>query len=115
MRRRWRRFPKSRCTLYVTCRARAAHAAARYGIAQVLPSRTELASSDCDVVHVLLPPAMHVDAALQMVDSGKSVFIEKPFGLDSGACAALCVRAAQRGVALGVNHNFLFSRSYESL
>jgi nucleoside-diphosphate-sugar epimerase/predicted dehydrogenase len=105
-------------TLHAVCdvsRARAAHAAARYGIAQVVPSRTELASSDCDVVHVLLPPAMHVDAALQMVDSGKSVFIEKPFGLDSGACAALCVRAAQRGVAVGVNHNFLFSRSYESL
>jgi nucleoside-diphosphate-sugar epimerase/predicted dehydrogenase len=104
--------------LHAVCdvaRARAAHAAARYGIPNVLASLKELASSDCDVVHVLLPPAMHVDAALQLVDSGKSVFIEKPLGLDSGSCAALCARAAERGVAVGVDHNFLFSRSYESL
>src|SRR5665213_1084511 len=36
-------------------------------------------------------------------------------GLASAECEALCARAAQRGVAVGVNHNFLFSRAYESL
>lgn len=104
--------------LHAVCdlsRDRAAGAAARFGIPHVLTALEEMAASECDVVHVLLPPALHIDAALMMVESGKSVFIEKPMGLDSSACAALCARAAQKGVALGVNHNFLFSHGYESL
>jgi predicted dehydrogenase len=105
-------------SLHAVCdlsRDRAAHAAAKFGISHVLPSLKELAASDCEVVHVLLPPALHTDAALTMVESGKSVFIEKPMGLDSRACATLCARAAEKGVALGVNHNYLFSPGYESL
>jgi nucleoside-diphosphate-sugar epimerase/predicted dehydrogenase len=104
--------------LHAVCdvsRGRAERAAARFSIANVLHSIDELAQSDCDVVHVLLPPALHVDAALTMVEAGKSVFLEKPMGLDSAACAALCVRAAEKGVALGVNHNFLFAPAYEEL
>ena len=105
-------------SLHAVCdlsRDRAARAATKFGISHVLPSIKELAASDCEVVHVLLPPALHTDAALTMVESGKSVFIEKPMGLDSRACTALCTRAAEKGVALGVNHNYLFSPVYESL
>lgn len=104
--------------LHAVCdasRGRAARAAAKYDIPHVLNSIEELSRSDCDVVHVLLPPALHIDAALALVESGKSIFLEKPMGLDSSACAALSLRAAEKGVALGVNHNFLFSRGYESL
>ena len=96
-------------------RGRALRAAAKYGIPCILSSIDELASSDCDVVHVLLPPALHVDAAFAMVEAGKSVFLEKPMGLDSVACAELSKRAAVKGVAVGINHNFLFSRAYEAL
>jgi predicted dehydrogenase/nucleoside-diphosphate-sugar epimerase len=96
-------------------RGRAAQAAARFNIPHVLGSIEELAASDCDVVHVLLPPPPHIEAAMAMVQAGKSVFIEKPMGLDSAACSALCAVAAEKGVAVGVNHNFLFSPGYESL
>jgi predicted dehydrogenase/nucleoside-diphosphate-sugar epimerase len=96
-------------------RARAARAAAKFGIPLVFGSIEELAASDCEVVHVLLPPALHISAALAMVEAGKSVFLEKPMGLDSVACAALCARAAEKGVVVGVNHNFLFTPGYESL
>ena len=98
-----------------SARGRAAAAAARFGIPQVLDSIEQLCASDCDVVHVLLPPALHIDAALQLVAAGKSVFLEKPMGLDSSACAELCARAREKGVVVGVNHNFLFSRKYEAL
>jgi nucleoside-diphosphate-sugar epimerase/predicted dehydrogenase len=104
--------------LHAVCdlsRSRAQHAAARFGIPQVLGSIEELQASDCDVVHVLLPPALHTEAALAMVEAGKSVFLEKPMGLESAGCAALAARATERGIALGVNHNFLFSQGYESL
>jgi predicted dehydrogenase/nucleoside-diphosphate-sugar epimerase len=96
-------------------RGRAAHAAAKFGIPNVYSSIETLAASDCDVVHILLPPALHVEAAMTMVEAGKSVFIEKPMGLDSADCANLCACAKAKNVALGVNHNFLFTPTYESL
>ena len=94
---------------------RAERAAAKYDIPHVFSSVEQLAASDCDVVHILLPPAAHVDAATVLVEAGKSVFLEKPMGLDSAACADLSKRAGEKGVALGVNHNFLFSRAYDEL
>ena len=36
-------------------------------------------------------------------------------GLDSRACTALAARAAEKGVAVAVSHNFLFSPAYERL
>ena len=93
---------------------RAKGAAARYGIGNVYGSIEDLAGSDCDVVHVLLPPAHHVSAAQTLVESGKSVFLEKPMGLDGNACEALCDLAEKKGLVVGVNHNFL-SVSYTHL
>lgn len=94
---------------------RAKAAAEQFGFARWTASMDELAASDCDVVHILVPPAMHLDAATRMVEAGKSVFLEKPMGLDGAACGALCRLAADKGVAVGVNHNFLFSRGYEAV
>lgn len=94
---------------------RAGRAAQKFGIPNVVSSIEELVATDCDAVHVLLPPAAHLDAAFALVEAGKSVFIEKPMGLDSAACNALCALASKKGVAIGVNHNFLFSPGYEAL
>ena len=94
---------------------RAQAAAATFGFAQAVGSIEEMAGSDCDVVHILLPPALHIEAARTLVEAGKSVFIEKPMGLDSAGCAALCELARARGVTIGVNHNFLFGPQYEQL
>jgi nucleoside-diphosphate-sugar epimerase/predicted dehydrogenase len=105
-------------SLHAVCdvaRGRAAHAAAKYDIPHIFDSIEDLARSDCDVVHILLPPAMHLRAASTLVDSGKSVFLEKPMGLDSDECRAVCARATAKGVTVGVNHNFLFSPGYEAL
>ena len=92
--------------LHAVCdvsRGSAAKAAAKYRIPHVFDSVDALAASDCDVVHVLLPPALHIGPASTLVAAGKSVFLEKPMGLDSAACAELCARAAEKGVAVGVN------------
>jgi predicted dehydrogenase/nucleoside-diphosphate-sugar epimerase len=104
--------------LHAVCdlsRGRATQAAAKYGIPHVFNSMSALAESDCQVVHILLPPALHLDAATAMVEAGKSVFLEKPMGLSSAKCAALCDIAEKKGVAVGVNHNFLFTPGYEAL
>ena len=94
---------------------RAAQAAAAFGIPQVHTSLAQLLASDCDVVHVLLPPFLHEDAVRQLLAAGKSVLVEKPMGLSSSECLSLVEFAAAKQLRLGVNHNFLFLPGYEAL
>ena len=95
--------------------ARAQQAATRFGIPTVLTSIDELLGSDCDVVHVLLPPHLHFDATSRLLEAGKSVFVEKPLTLDPQQCDALVALAKRTSLRLGVNHNFLFLPAYEQL
>jgi predicted dehydrogenase/nucleoside-diphosphate-sugar epimerase len=95
--------------------ARAAAAAAEFGIPQVHASLESLVGSDCDVVHVLLPPHLHLDAARRLLGAGKSVFVEKPMGLRADECQSLVDFAAQLDLRVGVNHNLLFLPGYERL
>ena len=104
--------------LHAVCdqsKERAMHAAATFGIPHVYTALAQLLESDCDVVHVLLPPYLHEDTAHQLLLAGKSVLVEKPMGLSSVACQALVDLAAARNLRLGVNHNFLFMPGYETL
>ncbi len=94
---------------------RAAQAAAEFGVPNVFTSLPQLLASDCDVVHVLLPPFLHEESARQVLMAGKSVFLEKPMGLSSAACQELVDLAASNKLHLGVNHNFLFLPAYETL
>ena len=94
---------------------RAAQVAAAFGVAQVYGSLEELLASDCDVVHVLLPPYLHEATARRLLEAGKSVFLEKPMGLSSSECRSLAELAESRKLRLGVNHNFLFLPAYERL
>ena len=96
-------------------RERAAEAAAAYNVPEVYADLDALLASDCEVVHVLLPPKAHVDATRRILDAGKHAFVEKPMGLGADACLDLVERARARGVKLGVNHNFLFLPGYERL
>ena len=96
-------------------RERAMQAAAAFAIPQVTTSLAQLLESDCDVVHVLLPPFLHEDTARQILQAGKSVFVEKPMGLSSQDCRALANLADERKLRLGVNHNFLFLPGYEAM
>ena len=94
---------------------RARQAASAFAIPHVFSALEELLDSDCDVVHVLLPPFMHEDAARRILSAGKHVFVEKPMGLSSQTCRSLADLADERGLRLGVNHNFLFLPGYEAL
>jgi predicted dehydrogenase/nucleoside-diphosphate-sugar epimerase len=98
-----------------TSRWRAEDAARQFGFDHALASVDELAASDCDVVHVLLPPFLHLQAAETLLKTGKSVFLEKPMGLSAAECERLGKLAEKRNLRLGVNHNFLFLPGYEKL
>ena len=94
---------------------RARRAATTYGAPNVFADLDDMLASDVDVVHVLLPPALHVDATRQILASGRHAFVEKPMGLNAAQCQELADFAKQKNVRLAVNHNFLFLETYVTL
>lgn len=96
-------------------RERAQEAASTFSIPGVFTSLDDMLKENPDVVHVLLPPNRHIEAARKILEAGCHAFIEKPMGLDSGECQSLVDLAASKQVKLGISHNFLFLPSYEKL
>ena len=95
---------------------RAQSLAARYGVARVYTSLSELlAAGDLAAVHVLLPPDAHAQAAAEIIDAGVAVLLEKPMTICVDECTYLIEKARQKGVKIGVSHNFLFAPIYERL
>ena len=94
---------------------KAQRASIKFGIRHVFSSLDDMLNADVDVVHVLLPPDKHIDAARRILESGRHAFIEKPMGLVSAECQALVDLAKQKGLKIGVDHNFLFLPSFEKL
>lgn len=95
--------------------SRAEDAAKKYAIPHVFEDLAEMLKLKLDVVHVLLPPDLHIDTTRKILEAGTSAFLEKPMGLDSVACQSLVDLAAVKGLKLAVNHNFLFLPAYEKL
>jgi len=96
--------------------ARAQALAAKFGVERVYGSFEEmLASEKLDAVHVLLPPDQHFESARTALEAGVNVFLEKPMCDRAADCEALVRLAAERGLRLGVGHNFLFAEPYEQL
>lgn len=61
-----------------------------------------------DVVHIVTPPATHGDLALQAIDAGCHVYIEKPFTLTAAEASRILSRAAERNVKVCAGHQVLF-------
>lgn len=94
---------------------RAQAAADTYGIPNVYAELEDMLKLNLDVVHVLLPPDLHIDTTRQILEAGTNVFLEKPMGLNSEDCQGLVDLAESKGLKLSVNHNFLFLPAYEKL
>ncbi len=96
--------------------SRAQALAEKYGIAKVYGTlETMLAEEKLDAVHILLPPHRHFEAARAAIEADVDVFMEKPMCDCATGCEELARLASERGVRLGVGHNFLFSEPYEQL
>lgn len=68
-----------------------------------------------DVAHILVPPDLHADLALPLLEIGCPVLIEKPMATTPTACEDLRAAARRSGAALGVNQNFVFHPAFASL
>ena len=87
-------------------RGRAEALAARFGIPRTIASIDELRAGEIDVAHLLVQPDLHESLARALLERGIGVFVEKPLALSAAAARGLADLARERGLALGVNHNF---------
>ena len=96
--------------------AAAAALAERWQIARVFPSLDRaLDAGDIDCAHVLTPPGSHAATALPFLQARVPVLSEKPLAASRAECESLLKSAAEAGVALGVNQNFVYHPAFVRL
>ena len=60
------------------------------------------------MVHIVTPPQTHASLAIQAMEAGAHVFVEKPMAVNLEEAEAMEAVARRRGVKLCVDHNHLF-------
>lgn len=79
-------------------------------------SPTEIINDDqIDAVAICTPVATHSELVKSALESGKHVFVEKPFGHDTKECESLCLLAKNKNLIIVVGHVFLFNASVIAL
>ena len=84
--------------------------------AQVFTSVADLiAAQACDAVHILTPPNLHHDLAIECLEGGLDVLVEKPVALSAAETQSISDTAARVGKRFSPGHNFLGLPRYEAL
>lgn len=73
------------------------------------------ALADADAVVVATPPSTHVAVALQAIEAGKHVLVEKPLAPTTRDARLLQTAAAAAGVVLMVGHTFEYNPAVRKL
>lgn len=89
-------------------RNRASAMAAKFGVANVFDSLREMAAARPNVIHILTPPESHCRLALEALDMGCHVFVEKPMAETAAECDEMIAAARSKGRILSVNHSARF-------
>jgi predicted dehydrogenase/nucleoside-diphosphate-sugar epimerase len=84
---------------------RAAALAEQFRIPKVYASLQAMAEAQPKVIHVLTPPATHAALALEAMEMGCHVFVEKPMAESTADCDRMIQCARERGLVLSVNHS----------
>ena len=86
---------------------RARAAAERWGTC-AFESLKDLIAAGANVIHVLTPPAAHGVVALEALERGCHVLIEKPVAEDEAEARTISALAKVKGLTASVNHSLLF-------
>jgi 2-alkyl-3-oxoalkanoate reductase len=87
------------------CQNRADALARRFGIPGAFASLSDMRDLHPDVVHVLTPPASHARLAVEALEMGCHVFVEKPMAPTVAECDEMIAAAGRTGRTLSVNHS----------
>lgn len=82
--------------------------ARKFGITGVYNSLAEMKAAQPDVIHILTPPSSHKALAIEALEMGCHVFVEKPMAETAADCDAMIAKAQEKGLALSVNHSARF-------
>ena len=74
-----------------------------------------LADAEISVIDVCLPHHLHAPYALQAIEAGRHVLLEKPMAMSVAECDAILAAAGSAGVTVGVSHNQLFYEPHKLL
>ena len=85
--------------------ARAREVAGRFHIPVACGSLEEMRAASPDVIHVLTPPDLHCDIAVQALEMGCHVMVEKPMANTVAECDRMVAAARRNGRTLTVNHS----------
>jgi predicted dehydrogenase len=89
--------------------ARAVEMQKAHGVRRAFDSLNDLLdAASPDVVHVLTPPQTHRAIAVQSIDAGCHVLVEKPMAMSAEESRAMLEVSRRRDRRLGVCHNYLF-------
>lgn len=89
-------------------RTRAEALARKFRTGAVYSDLSSMAGAKPDVIHILTPPEFHCPLALQAIDMGCHVFVEKPMAESVEECDRMIERAREKGVVLSINHSDRF-------
>jgi predicted dehydrogenase/nucleoside-diphosphate-sugar epimerase len=84
-----------------------AEAAAREARTTAFTAPAQLLRAGVDVVHVLTPPATHAGLAIQALEHGCHVLVEKPLAISVEECDRIAAAAARAGRWVAVHHSLL--------
>jgi len=90
--------------------ARAAMREVAADAAEFMSLGEALSGSDADIVHVCTPPATHADLAVEALEAGCHVYVEKPFADEEREARRVLDAAAQRGLSVCAGHQLLFEK-----
>lgn len=75
----------------------------------------ELLATDIDAVAIATPVSSHFDLAIQALQAGKHVFLEKPFTATAAQAERLIEEAERRSLVLMVDHTFLYTGAVQKI
>ena len=88
--------------------AKKAEAAAEKWETQSFASMEALVAAGANVIHVLTPPSSHARVALEALERGCHVLVEKPVAESVEDALAIAQLAREKGLTASVNHSLLY-------
>lgn len=77
--------------------------------------RSLLQDPEIDCVYLPLPPALHMEWGLRVLDAGKHLLMEKPFTTTAKNTVSLLKVAERQGLAVHENYMFLYHRQLREI
>src|ERR1700678_2126439 len=82
----------------------------RFGITECFSDLQELLKATSpDVVHITTPPQSHYAVAIQCLEAGQHVYLEKPFTVTAAEAKELIQLAENKNLKIAPGHNYQFT------